>query len=85
MSKDLKNAMTVGALIEELRQFDENTPVLFAYDYHDHWRTQVTKEVNNISAEKVTYSDYHSMFKMYQPVDDEDETGDDVHEAVVIS
>ena len=69
--------MKVKDLIEQLGYMDLEADVHFAYNYGDHWRTQVAPKVCSIEEGVVEYSGYHSMDKM---VDDEDcydeETGD---------
>ena len=80
--------MQVKELIEMLGYMDQEAEVHFAYNYGDHWRTQVAPKVDNVEQGVVEYSAYHSMDKM---VDDEDcydeDTGDfkeDVRKVVVI-
>ena len=69
--------MQVKELIEMLGYMDQEAEVHFAYNYGDHWRTQVAPKVDNVEQGVVEYSAYHSMDKM---VDDEDcydeDTGD---------
>jgi hypothetical protein len=81
--------MTVQELIEQLGYMDKDAEVHFAYNYGDHWRTQVAPRVRDCDVGVVQYSDYHRMDKM---ADDEDcydeETGDmveGVRQVVVIS
>jgi hypothetical protein len=80
--------MKVSELIEQLGYMDADADVHFAYNYGDHWRTQVAPKVREVSEGVVEFSDYHRMDKM---LDDEDcydeETGDykeDVRRVVVI-
>jgi tRNA/tmRNA/rRNA uracil-C5-methylase (TrmA/RlmC/RlmD family) len=80
--------MQVKELIEMLGYMDQEAEVHFAYNYGDHWRTQVAPKVDNVEQGVVEYSSYHSMDKI---VDDEDcydeETGDykeDVRKVVVL-
>jgi hypothetical protein len=56
--------MKVSELIADLQQFDMDSPVHFAYNYGDHWRTQVAPGINNVTEGMVVYSDYHSMDKL---------------------
>jgi hypothetical protein len=42
------------------------TEVMFAYNYGDHWRTQVAVTISDATEELVTYSDYHSMNKVVE-------------------
>jgi hypothetical protein len=80
--------MKVAELVEMLGYMDQDAEVHFAYNYGDHWRTQVAPKVDNVEQGVVEYSSYHSMDKI---VDDEDcydeETGDykaDVRKVVVL-
>ena len=80
--------MLVRDLIELLEGYDADMEVHFAYNYGDHWRTEVAPKVGDVREGVVEYSDYHRMDKM---VDDEDcydeETGDyktDVRKVVVL-
>jgi len=61
--------MKVKDLIGELQCMDQNAEVHFAYNYGDHWRTQVAPSVDEVSEGVVEFSSYHSMDKV---VDDED-------------
>jgi len=69
--------MKVKDLIEQLGYMDLEADVHFAYNYGDHWRTEVAPKVGSVEEGVVEYSDYHRMDKM---VDDDDcydeETGD---------
>jgi hypothetical protein len=67
---------------------DAEAEVHFAYNYGDHWRTEVAPKISTVDEGVVEFSDYHRMDKM---VDDEDcydeETGDyktDVRRVVVL-
>jgi hypothetical protein len=80
--------MLVRDLIEQLGYMDQDAEVHFAYNYGDHWRTEVAPKVGSVGQGVVEYSDYHRMDKM---VDDEDcydeESGDyktDVRKVVVL-
>lgn len=65
--------MTVDELIAELKQMDPNAEVHFAYNYGDHWRTQVAPKVDSVELGNVKYSDYHRMPKVVEYDDDDDE------------
>lgn len=75
----MKRSMTVSELIEELQYLERDgkgeLEVKFAYNYGDHWRTQVAEDVKEVTEQLVTYSDYHSMDKVINLdyMDDEDE------------
>jgi hypothetical protein len=53
------NSLTVKELIELLQEFsdeqsgNEELPVVFAYNYGDHWHTEVLGEVNQVQEEVV--------------------------------
>ena len=72
--------MKVHELIEELQNFDPETEVHFAYNYGDHWRTQVAPKAENVDELYVKHSDYHDMPKLI----DDDEIDDDQKPVVVI-
>ena len=80
--------MKVSQLIEELGFMDPEAEVHFAYNYGDHWRTQVAPAVSEVTSGAVEYSDYHRMDKVAE--EDEcwdEETGDwkeDVRKVVVL-
>jgi hypothetical protein len=80
--------MNVKELIEQLQDMNPEAEVHFAYNYGDHWRTEVAPKVDRVHQGIVEYSDYHQMDKL---VEDEDcydeETGDykaDIRKVVVI-
>ena len=80
--------MLVKELIESLQYMDQDAEVHFAYNYGDHWRTEVAPKVSQVSEGVVEYSEYHRMDKL---IDDEDcydeDTGDykaDIRKVVVI-
>jgi hypothetical protein len=60
--------MTLDQLIEHLKELrDEghgDKQVMFAYNYGDHWRTQVAAGVESAEPMQVVYSDYHQMHKV---------------------
>ena len=61
--------MNVKQLIEKLQEFDPSKEVVFAYNYGDHWRTQVAGEIDLIEERDVVHSNYHSMDKV---IDEDD-------------
>jgi hypothetical protein len=65
--------MQVKELIELLKYYDQDAEVHFSYNYGDHWRTQVAPKVRDVTEEAVVYSTYHSMDKLVEDCDDEDE------------
>lgn len=74
--------LTVGELIDELLDFDPDLPVLFGYDYGDHWHTMVAQSIDSINEEAVKHSDYHNM-NIVIDCDKEDPDGRPI--AVVLS
>ena len=73
--------MTVQELIEQLGYMDQNAEVHFAYNYGDHWRTEVAPKVGSVEEGAVVYSEYHRMDKMVE--DDGDCEFDDEGNEVV--
>ena len=73
--------MKVSELIEQLGYMDKDAEVHFAYNYGDHWRTEVAPKIDRVDVGSVVYSDYHRMDKMveneYDAEFDED-TGEEV-------
>jgi len=70
--------MKVSQLIEQLQYMDKDAEVHFAYNYGDHWRTQVAPAVSSVFEGAVEFSDYHRMDKMVEEYEDQfdEETGD---------
>ena len=66
--------MKVSQLIEQLQFMDKDADVHFAYNYGDHWRTEVAPKISRVSEGVVEYSEYHRMDKMAsEDYDDGDE------------
>lgn len=81
--------MLVKELIESLKYMDQDAEVHFAYNYGDHWRTEVAPKVSQVTEGVVEYSDYHRMDKLVTDEEDcyDEETGNfkaDVRKVVVI-
>jgi hypothetical protein len=81
--------MTVDELIAELQLMPKDAEVHFAYNYGDHWRTQVAPTVDSVDMGKVKFSDYHRMPKVDEGDDDYDDedrdySTDDTEGQVVI-
>jgi len=82
--------MKVRDLIEELGYMDQDADVHFAYNYGDHWRTEVAPKVGRVDEGKVVYSDYHRMDKIMEDeydieFDDEgNEVKDETRRRVVV-
>lgn len=62
--------MTVAELREELERFDDETEVMFAYDYGDHPHTIVADSIAEVDNGTVVWSSYHRTYKV---AEDEDE------------
>jgi hypothetical protein len=81
--------MLVKDLIEQLGYMDQEAEVHFAYNYGDHWRTEVAPKVSSVAEGVVEFSEYHRMDKLVTDEEDcyDEETGDykaDVRRVVVI-
>ena len=71
-------SLTVAELIEELQGCNPNAKVHFAYNYGDHWRTEVAPTVDVVEMGMVKYSDYHRMPKVVQyDAEDDDQYDND--------
>jgi len=72
--------MQVKKLIEMLQGMDQDAEVHFAYNYGDHWHTEVAPKVDRVDVGAVVYSDYHRMDKMVEPDDSDfdEETGEEI-------
>jgi len=73
--------MLVKELIEMLEGMNQDAEVHFAYNYGDHWRTEVAPRVDRVDEGAVVYSDYHRMDKIAE-YDDEIEFDDEGREIV---
>ena len=56
--------MQVKELIEMLQDMNQDADVHFAYNYGDHWRTEVAPKVGRVDEGAVVYSEYHRMDKL---------------------
>jgi len=72
--------MQVKELIEILEGMNQDAEVHFAYNYGDHWRTEVAPKVDRVDEGSVVYSDYHRMDKMVENDDSDfdEETGEEI-------
>lgn len=75
----LERAMTVKDLREALEDFDDDTPVVFQYNYGDHWRTEVAERVENVDEGEIVWSAYHRSPKVVDG-DEQDEEQDEEQE-----
>jgi len=74
--------MQVYQLIEQLEYLDPNAEVHFAYNYGDHWRTEVAPRVDRVAEGMVEFSDYHRMDRLVDR--DQDLEFDDEGQEVVV-
>jgi hypothetical protein len=72
--------MLVKELIESLKYMDQDAEVHFAYNYGDHWRTEVAPKVGSVDEGAVVYSEYHRMDKTVDNSDSDfdEETGEEI-------
>ena len=73
--------MQVKELIEMLQGMDPEAQVHYAYNYGDHWRTEVAPKIDRVDVGSVVYSDYHRMDKMVENEYDtefDEETGEEI-------
>ena len=73
--------MQVKELIEMLQDMDQDAEVHYAYNYGDHWRTEVAPKVGRVDTGAVVYSEYHRMDKILDTDGDcefDEETGEEI-------
>jgi hypothetical protein len=73
--------MQVKELIEMLQDMDQDAEVHYAYNYGDHWRTEVAPKVGRVDEGAVVYSEYHRMDKILDADGDcefDEETGEEI-------
>ena len=72
--------MQVKELIEMLQDMDQDAEVHYAYNYGDHWRTEVAPSVGRVDTGAVVYSEYHRMDKTVDNSDSDfdEETGEEI-------
>lgn len=63
--------MQVRDLIEQLQQMNPDAEVHFAYNYGDHWNTEVAPEVNEVIEGYVVDSAYHNMPKVVEECEED--------------
>jgi len=64
--------MLVKELIEQLECMNPEADVHFAYNYGDHWRTEVAPKLSRVDEGAVVYSEYHRMDRMLEDTGDAD-------------
>ena len=72
--------MTVQELMEQLGYMNPEAEVHFAYNYGDHWRTEVAPKISRVSEGIVEFSEYHRMDKLVVVEEDYDEYDEDTGE-----
>ena len=73
--------MKVSELIKQLGYMDQDAEVHYAYNYGDHWRTEVAPKVGRVDEGAVVYSEYHRMDKILDTDGDcefDEETGEEI-------
>lgn len=75
--------MTVKELISQLEDCDPNLPVYFAYNYGDHWNTEVADSPREVDQGTVLHSDYHRRMRVVDPDDSDCGRGEPV-KAIII-
>ena len=68
--------MKVAQLIEQLQYLDQDAEVHFAYNYGDHWRTEVAPKISRVFRGVVQYSEYHRMDRLVDEEEMYEEEGD---------
>lgn len=68
--------MTVEDLINELKNMDPKSPVVFSYNYGDHPQTMVAELVKTVDEGQVRYSEYHRMLAVVPADEEEDDSGE---------
>lgn len=79
----LEDCMTVGDLIEQLKNCDPDMPIVFEFPAHDHWRNNLAAPVEAVEEEALTWSDYHRALVVPKP-EHPPEKGERTFNAVVI-
>ena len=75
--------MQVKELIEMLAEMNPEADVHFAYNYGDHWRTELAPKLSRVDVGSVVYSDYHRMDKLMEEqydVEFDEETGEEIRD-----
>lgn len=74
-------------ILENMSDEDLQKKIFFAYDYGDHWHTQVAAPVITCEMSKTTFSEYHGMQSVINDDDEDDElsTIKNADEVILIS
>jgi len=84
LSTYLARAMTVKELREALDKFEDDTRVVFSYQYGDHARTVVAGAVKVADESDVRWSGYHDMPMVVEADEPEDDEPRDVPDETVV-
>ena len=63
--------MTVSELMEKLSGMDQESEVMFSYDYGDRAHAEVAMKVDEAVEVEVAFSDYHNMYRVLDPLKSE--------------
>lgn len=77
--------MKVAELRRQLSFFDDEQEVFFAFPSGDYWGTTQAHEVDEVSEEKVVWSDYHRTHKLVDEDREDRYEDDELKEVVVLS
>jgi hypothetical protein len=66
--------VTVGELIQVLKQYDSNEEIYVSENTHDYWRNVVVHKVEGVWQTQVKYSSYHEAFKLTDDDSDDSKT-----------
>jgi len=73
--------MKVKDLIAELENFDEESEVMFSYNYGDRRRSDVAEEIHSISEEYIEWSEN---LRMHRIKEDEDMASGNSKTAIIL-
>lgn len=77
--------MKVKELIEELKFFDGEQEIYFAFPSGDFWGTTIAKGVNNVEHTKVVESSYHDTYKVIDSDREDRYDEDELQNVIIIS
>ena len=75
----LHPSLTKAELLELLEPFDDDQEVMFAYNYGDHWNTQVAQVPSDANLHPVVWSEYHRMWRVVEEEEEDEEDYDPRH------
>lgn len=77
--------MKVAKLKAELSALNDNDEVFMAFPSGDYWGTTIVRKVDDVSMEKVAWSDYHNCHKLIDPEKEDNYEADELKEVIIIS